>query len=144
MVPSVPGADRRSIPQRENDDPVARYLGGLQTEVMDVFWHHDSATVREALDTMNKRRRQKLAYTTVLTLVSRLWGRGLLNRTPEGRGFRYRAVWNRHDLLVRLSDELIDRLLDDFGDIAVARLGERLEHLDPTRFKKLRTARADA
>jgi len=140
-VPVVPRADRRSIPQRESDDPVACYLGELQTEVMDVFWHRDSATVREALDAMNKRRRQKLAYTTVLTVVSRLWRRGLLSRTAEGRGFRYRAVWNRHDLLVQLSDELIDRLLDDFGDIALARLGERLEKLDPTRFKKLKAAR---
>ena len=122
---------------------MARYLGELQTKVMDVFWNHDSATVREALNAMNARRRQKLAYTTVLTLVSRLWRRGLLNRTAEGRGYRYRAVWNRHDLLVQLSDELIDRLLDDFGDIAVARLGERLEHLDPTRFKKLKAALAD-
>lgn len=133
--------DRRSKRQRENADPIARYLGELQAEVMATFWGRESATVREALDEINARRKKKLAYTTVLTLVSRLWRRGLLKRDAEGRGFRYRAVGSREELLGELSDELIDRLLDDFGDIAVARLGDRLDHLDPARLAKLRAAR---
>jgi predicted transcriptional regulator len=70
-----------------------------------------------------------------------LWQRGLLRRDAEGRGYRYRAVKSREELLGELSDELIDRLLDDFGDIAVARLGDRLEHLDSARLAKLRAAR---
>lgn len=108
---------------------------------MKVFWSRDSANVRDVLGELNGRRRQELAYTTVLTLVSRLWQRGLLVREPEGRGFRYRAAKNRDDFLAELSDELIDRLLADFGDIAVARLGERLEQLDPKRRRKLERER---
>jgi len=116
--------DRRSKRQRESADPIARYLGELQADVMEIFWRRESATVREALDELNKRR--NLAYTTVLTLISRLWSRRLLTRRAEGRGFRYRAAKTREEFLGELSDELIDRLLDDFGEIAVARLGERL------------------
>jgi predicted transcriptional regulator len=137
----VPNFDRRSRRQRESDDPVARYLGELQAEVMGVFWQRGSATVREVLDDLNRQRRQKFAYTTVLTLISRLWQRDLLEREREGRGFRYRAAGTREEVLGELSDKLIDRLLDDFGEIAVARLGERLERLDPARKKKLRAAR---
>ncbi len=136
------GFDRRPTRQRDSEDPVARYLGELQTEVMGVFWDHESATVREALEAMNKRRRRrKLAYTTVLTLVTRLWQRGLLEREAEGRGFRYRSTRSRDALLGEFSDELIDRLFDDFGEIAVARLGERLQQLDPARRKRLESAR---
>ncbi len=130
--------DHRSKRQRANADPIARYLGALQAEALGIFWRVESATVREALDDLNKRRRKKLAYTTVLTLVSRLWQRGFLQREPEGRGFRYRAAQTREELLAELSDELIDRLLDDFGDVAVARLGDRL---DAARVKKLRGTR---
>jgi predicted transcriptional regulator len=130
--------DRRSKRQRTNDDPIARYLGELQAEVMEVFWRRDSATVREALDELNTAREQKLAYSTVLTLLTRLWQRGFLSREAEGRGFRYQAARGRDELLAQLSDELIDRLLDDFGDIAVARLGERL---DAARLEQLRQAR---
>jgi predicted transcriptional regulator len=133
--------DRRSTRQRESEDPVARYLGVLQAQVMDIYWGRKSATVREALEAMNGPRRKKLAYTTVLTLVTRLWQRGLLEREAEGRGFRYRAAKSREALLGELSEELIDRLLDDFGDVAVAQIGERLEHLDPARLKRLKAAR---
>lgn len=138
----MPHVDRRPTQQRESEDPVARYLGELQTEVMEIFWRQKSATVREAADLLNdRRRRKKLAYTTVLTLVTRLWQRGMLTREPEGRGFRYQAAKNRDDVIGELSEQLIDRLFDDFGEVAVAQLGERLDALDPARVKKLRAAR---
>jgi predicted transcriptional regulator len=138
----MPNVDRRPVQQRESDDPVARYLGELQTEVMGIFWRRKSATVREALELLNEhRRRKKLAYTTVLTLITRLWQRGMLAREPEGRGFRYQAAKSRDTVIGELSEQLIDRLFDDFGDVAVAQLGERLGELDPARLKKLQAAR---
>ena len=137
--------DRRTKRQRSSDDPVARYLGELQAEVMAIFWERESATVREVVDELNKRRqggpREQLAYTTVLTLVSRLWSRDFLFREPEGRGFRYRPARSREELLSDFSDELIDRLLADFGEIAVARLGARLETISASTVQKLRGAR---
>lgn len=131
--------DRRSKRQRESADPVARYLGELQAEVMEAFWRRGDAMVREVVEDLN--RTHTLAYTTVLTLVSRLWSRGLLAREPEGRGFRYRPAKSRDELLSELSNELIDRLFADFGEIAVARLGERLEALDPQRRARLERER---
>ena len=133
--------DRRAKQQRRSSDPVARYLGPVQAEIMQLFWDRESATVREAVDDLNKRRRRKVAYTTVLTLVSRLHGRGLLGRKREGRGFRYRASKSRDELLIELSNELIDRLFDDFGAIAVERLDARIGELDSIRKAKLRKAR---
>lgn len=113
-----------------------RSLGELQATVMDIFWKRESATVRETVEAL-KRRRRLLAYTTVLTLVTRLWSRGLLTRESEGRSHRYRAAGTREQLLADLSDELIDRLFKDFGDIALARVNERLEALDRSSLKKL-------
>ncbi len=140
-IAEMPSIDRRAKRQRTSDDPVARYLGELQAEVLRVFWERESATVREVVEDLNRRRRRKLAYTTVLTLVSRLFSRGLLDREPEGRGFRYRAAKSREDLLAGLSDELIDRLLDDFGELAIARFDARVGELDGDRKAKLRAAR---
>ena len=144
-IAGMPSFDRRSKRQRESDDPIARYLGGLQAEVMGIFWERESATVREVVDELNKRRRKRrkdeFAYTTVLTLISRLYARELLEREPEGRGFRYEAAKTRQELLAELSDQLIDRLLGDFGEVAVARLGARLDQLDPARAQKLKRAR---
>ena len=138
-IDDMPAFDRRSKRQRESRDPVARYLGDLQAAVMEIFWRRESATVREVADELNKKR--SLAYTTVLTLVSRLWSRGLLAREPEGRGFRYWAAKSRDDFLGDLSDELIDRLFADFGAIGVARVGERLNELNAQEKQRLTRGR---
>ena len=140
-IGAVPAYDRRSKRQRAAPDPIARYLGDVQAELMTTFWEKGSATVREIVDVLNKRRKPPLAYTTVLTLISRLWSRGLLARVPEGRGFRYQPTKSREELLGVLSDELIDRLFSDFGEIAVARLGARLDKLDRKQRSKLAEAR---
>ena len=128
-IEAMPSFDRRSRRQRESRDPVARYLGDLQAAVMAILWQRESATVREVAEELNQKQKRTLAYTTVLTLVSRLWSRGLLSREPEGRGFRYRAARSRDEFLADLSDQLIDRLFADFGTIGVARIGERLNQL---------------
>jgi predicted transcriptional regulator len=134
-IDAMPSFDRRPKRQRQSRDPVARYLGDLQAAVMDIFWRRESATVREVAEELNKKR--SLAYTTVLTLVSRLWSRGLLEREPEGRGFRYWAAMSRDDFLAELSDQLIDRLFADFGAIGMARVGERLSELDEREKQRL-------
>ncbi len=103
---------------------------------MEIVWRHGSATVREVADELNETR--VLAYTTVLTLVRRLFGRGLLARESEGRGFRYRAPRSRDEFLADLSDELIDRLFNDFGAIGAARVGERLGGLDDQQRQRLK------
>jgi predicted transcriptional regulator len=126
---------------------VARELGQAQADVMNVFWRRSDkgATVPELLAEINKSRGRKrepeLAYTTVLTFAQRLHGRGLLERKPEGRGFRYWATMSRDELLGSWSDDLIDRLLADYGDIGVARLDERLRDLDDARRATLRATR---
>ena len=113
---------------------------------MNVFWRRaDGASVPELHEEMNKLRARKhedeLAYTTVLTFVQRLYARKLLTRKPEGRGFRYWSAMDRAELLASWSDDLIDRLFADYGEVAVARLDERLRELDPARREKLRRAR---
>lgn len=105
---------------------------------MNVFWKRGSATVPELLETLTKKR--DIAYTTVLTVVQRLYARGLLEREPEGRAFRYRPTRTRDELIADWSDELIDRLLGDFGDVAVARLDERLRDVAPAARERLREA----
>lgn len=131
--------DRRSKRQRESDDPVARYLGAVQAELMSIFWRRGDATVREVVDEVNQQR--PLAYTGVMTMITRLWSRGLLSREPEGRGYRYTPAKSRDELLAELSNELIDRLLVDFGEIAVTQLGSRLGTLGPEQQRKLRRSR---
>ena len=138
----MPPSDRRPSSQRSSKDPIASELGAAQAEIMNVIWDApDGATVPEIHAAINKQRKAGAAYTTVLTFVQRLSARNLLVREPEGRTFRYRAAQSRDELIAAWSDEMIDRLIEDYGQIAIARLDDRLQSLDSERREKLRAAR---
>jgi BlaI family transcriptional regulator, penicillinase repressor len=137
----MPPRDRRTSRQRASTDPVASELGAAQAEIMNVIWAKQGATVPEIHAAINEKRKTDAAYTTVLTFVQRLSARGLLEREPEGRTFRYKATQSRDELIATWSDEMIDRLIDDYGQIAIARLDERMQSLDAERRAKLRAAR---
>ena len=62
-------------------------LGPLERQLLEAVWSRRSLTVRELLADGKIR----LAYTTVMTTLDRLFKKGLLNRTEEGRAFRYTA-----------------------------------------------------
>jgi predicted transcriptional regulator len=137
----MPPSDRRRLSQRTSSDPIVSELGAAQAEIMEVIWSRRSATVPEIHAAINAKRETDAAYTTVLTFVQRLHARNLLQREPEGRTFRYTASQSRDELLATWSDEMIDRLIDDYGQIAIARLDSRLQSLDSERREKLRAAR---
>jgi predicted transcriptional regulator len=137
----MPPRDRRTTRQRSSKDPVASELGAAQAEIMNVIWSKQGATVPEIHAAINEKRKTDAAYTTVLTFVQRLSARGLLEREPEGRTFRYKATQSRDELIATWSDEMIDRLIDDYGQIAIARLDDRMQSLDAARRAKLRAAR---
>jgi predicted transcriptional regulator len=107
-------------------------LGRLEAEVMDVLWQADRPlSVREVADRLNAERTAALAYTTVMTVLSRLAGKGILVRQPQGRGFEYApGAADTADIAVR-------GVLAEFGDAALARFVDRVE-LDPQLWARLR------
>ena len=112
----MPPSDRRPSRQRSNKDPIAGELGAAQAEIMNLIWDTQGATVPEIHAGINKQRKTGVAYTTVLTLVQRLYARNLLVREPEGRTFRYRAAQSRDELMAAWSDEMIDRCLNSSSE----------------------------
>jgi predicted transcriptional regulator len=110
----------------------AKVLGPLEAEIMQVLWAADRAlTVRQTLRELNNEREPPLAYTTVMTVMSRLADKGVLAREQGGRGFAYRAV------LPDAAAIAVRNVLRDFGDTAIARF---VDHVgaDPAFRQRLR------
>lgn len=82
---------------------------------MQVIWDaRGPVTVRDVLARLNRQRSQALAYTTVMTVMSRLAEKGILSRRQEGRGYLYEAE-------VRDAAEIAVRsVVREFGDAALA------------------------
>ena len=79
-------------------------LGPLERAVMDVIWAGQrDVTVRDVLET---RAAKGLAYTTVMTILDRLWKKGYLSRRQRGRAYSYRARIDREAYLESLMDEV--------------------------------------
>jgi len=112
-------------------------LGPLEGEVMDVMWSAGaSLSVRAVLVELNRGRSQPLAYTTVMTVMSRLAEKDVLRRTKDGRGYVYEAaVTDEAGLAVR-------DVIRDFGDSALARFVEEAR-ADPRLLKRLQRLMRD-
>lgn len=74
-------------------------LGDLERKIMDVLWTEETGlTVREVLERLTGR---DLAYTTVMTVLTRLEAKGVTTRERDGRAWRYRAAATRESLTAR-------------------------------------------
>lgn len=93
-------------------------LGPLETEVMEAVWGLGEATVRDVhLSLANDR---DLAYTTVMTTMSRLAAKGLLDRDTSGLAHRYSAVLSRDEYARSTVHSVVDWLVDRFPEPAIS------------------------
>ena len=103
-------------------------LGPLETAVMERFWKRGPATVRDVVDELARTR--GLAYTTVMTVMVRLQGKGLLERERNGKTFVYRAMSTRDEHRAKISRDLARGLVSQFGDAALAAFSAELDGVD--------------
>ncbi|MGH3680421.1 MAG: BlaI/MecI/CopY family transcriptional regulator [Natronosporangium sp.] len=96
-------------------------LGPLESAVMGVLWAAEAALpVREVLAALNRDRATPLAYTTVMTVLSRLAERGVAERERSGRGYAYRPAAGSP------AEIAVQRLLAEHGDAALASLVDQV------------------
>ena len=86
----------------------SRQLGPLEERVLNELWARRSATVRELVEDNY----QDLAYTTLMTTLDRLFKKGLLTRSEEGRAFRYAPRFSREELHREAASDALRQLLD--------------------------------
>ena len=86
----------------------ARQLGPLEQRLLDGLWVQGSATVRELLENGCP----ELAYTTVMTTLDRLYKKGILTRSEEGRAFRYSPRLSREEFHREAAGQALRQLLD--------------------------------
>jgi predicted transcriptional regulator len=97
-------------------------LGPLEQELLSALWMRGSATVREMLDAGGI----KLAYTTVMTTLDRLYKKQLLNRSAEGRAFRYSPRYTQEELEKAAVGETVRQMLGS-GEAAALPLSYLVE-----------------
>lgn len=81
-------------------------LSKLELAVMNIFWERGALTVREVLEAFSKKDRP--AYTTVQTVMSRLEAKRALSRTRKlGNAVVFEATVSRSAAQRRLVDDFL-------------------------------------
>ena len=94
----------------ERRDIAGTRLGGLEAELMNLLWAAgEPLGVRELASRLPGPPR---AYTTLVTVLTRLVGKGLVERAGDGRRYTYRPAGDPDELTARA----IERLLAAAGD----------------------------
>lgn len=113
---------------------MARALGDLESAIMDRLWSYRRPTsVRDVLEDL--RRDREIAYTTVMTVMDKLFKKGLLKRHPQGKAYMYEPVITKEAHTAQQMRETLARS----GNQA-ATLVHFLERLNPEESKALDTA----
>jgi predicted transcriptional regulator len=113
-------------------------LHELEAEVMDAMWRLERATVREVMEACNARADKPRAYTTYMTIMTRLDTKGLLQRKRDGKTDIYRPRLDRATYEERRAAAEVEQLVEQFGDVALMHFARTMDRLDPARARALR------
>jgi predicted transcriptional regulator len=111
-------------------------LGPLEQEVMEVVWDLEDATVRDVYERLAARR--KIAYTTVMTTMSRLATKGYLRRDTDALAHRYRPAISRDAYGHSTVASVLGWLMDRYPEPAASYLADIVGDVDDTALERLR------
>jgi predicted transcriptional regulator len=106
----------------------------LELEIMNVLWARGPATVAAVRESLPGP--QRLAYTTVQTMLNILHRKRKVKRTLKGRAFEYAPAVSRQRAATTAVRDIIDRLFGGSAESLVMSLIEQ-RHLTPAKLARL-------
>lgn len=105
-------------------------LGELEQQIMDIVWERKQCSAREVLTKLEKNK--KLAYTTVATILQRLYEKGLVKRTDDNSGYIYSPKLSKESYSRNIARSFLKKFINSFGDTAIASFAQSVDKL-PTK-----------
>ena len=102
---------------------IRKVLGDLEAEIMELVWSHPrghGVTVREIFEVLYERRR--LAYTTVMSTMTRLAKKRLLRAEKVDQAYVYYPTATQEEFVSRFVGRILENLLVGFGGPTMAGL----------------------
>ena len=102
-------------------------LGELEKEIMDIVWEYKKCSGRDILTKLEKDK--KLAYTTVATVLQRLYEKGLVKRSEDKSGYLYSPKLSKESYSKNIAQSFLKKFIHSFGDVAIASFAESVDKL---------------
>ena len=104
-----------------------KILGELEQIVMEIVWRSKESAVRDIFQELRKKR--SIAYTTVATILQRLFDKDIVGRKTEKNGYRYFPKVSKEFYAKSLTKSFVKKLEKSFGDTAISSFAEGIESL---------------
>ena len=102
-------------------------LSQLEQKVMNIVWECEDCSIREVLEKINKKK--KLAYTTIATILQRLYEKGLVVRKNKDSVIHYSPKLSKENYSKKMARSFIAKFFNSFGDAAIASFADSIDKL---------------
>lgn len=109
-------------------------LGELEQTIMNIIW--DSKEPLRPSD-VSDRLRKEYAYSTVVTILTRLYQKGILSRVKHGKVYQYYAKKSREEYANSRLKKLFKGLINNYGELAISQFVDSIGN-NPEDLKNLR------
>ena len=113
-----------------------KVLGPLEGEIMEVVWSEGPTTVGAVHKAL--REQKDIAYTTVMTTMSRLAKKNLLHQDRSSPSYVYSPALSKADFDKYVIGGIIRALISDYGDVFVDCFVSMMDDLSPEAQARLR------
>ena len=113
----------------------SKYPTELELEILKILWREGQATVRQVRKRLSTFR--KLAYTSVMTMMTIMTEKGYLKRSKEGNYYVYKPRITERETTRGILGDIVDRLFDGSAAAAMVNLLETGD-IDETELEQLR------
>ncbi len=127
----------KGIRFRPDQEGLRAALFDLEADIMEVVWSKGWQEFAVADVQHELERERDIAYTTVMTTVSRLHEKGLLDREREGKRYVYRPHMTRDEFTELMARELLSSLSGLGHEQALSLLVEQVADSDAEELRKL-------
>ena len=100
-------------------------LGPLEQEIMGCLWKEKNVSVSDVHKCLQKKR--KIAYTTIMTIMTRLTEKGFLTRKMEGKAYVYSPKKTKEQTAKGVIKKIVNSLVDQYGHGAVTAFTDELK-----------------
>lgn len=101
-------------------------MSKLEQEIMNIVWNLGKCTVR---DVLVKLKSKKLAYTTISTVLTRLYEKGMLKKLGKDFAIIYKPKLQKKEYAKKLTSLFMKTFFTNFGGVAASSFAESIEEL---------------
>lgn len=113
-----------------------KVLGTSESDIMEIVWHNKEAiSVKTVFENLSKNR--PIAYTTVMTIMTRLVDKRVLTRNLRGQKYLYKPKLGKKQFIANAVHGIFSTAVSTLGEEALTPFIKEIGKISPQRRREL-------